>query len=113
MTKRASTNNVKATGAGDQRLQAACKRAVAAHTNVKRMANRLKQEFETLTPSNGIVVTDLDPEDSMVVAVEKVITTSASQTIPPPIVSRVRTNITNIGLAPMPKADPSPLPKKR
>ena len=90
--KRSVTNNdVKHV---NQRLQAAGKRAVAAHNNVKRIANRLCQEFETLTPSSGIVLADLDPEDSMVVAVERLI----SKTTPPPAVSRARTNI---GIAPV------------
>jgi hypothetical protein len=92
--KRAVTNNNDVKHV-NQRLQAAGKRAVAAHTSVKRLATRLKEEFETLTPSNGVVISDLDPEDSMVVAVERVIT---SQTTPPPMVSRARTAI---GIAPV------------
>lgn len=90
--KRSATNNdVKHV---NQRLQAAGKRAVNAHASVRRLATRLTKEFETVTPSHGIVIADLDPEDSMVVAVERVISTTS----PPPTVSRARTNI---GIAPM------------
>ena len=67
----------------NQRLVAAGTQAVESHARVRRSAEHLCEELEHVTSTNGVPTTDLDPEDSMVVAVEKVITTARS-TIPPP-----------------------------
>ncbi len=60
----------------DQRLVAASSRALEAHARVRRIAARLSDELDNITSPQGIPVTDLDPGDSMVMAVEKVITTA-------------------------------------
>jgi hypothetical protein len=73
-----------------------------AHARVRRLAERLVDELDHVTSPHGVPVTDLDPEDSMVVAVEHVIATAASTTIPPPL-STSRTS-TRIGVAPFAKA---------
>lgn len=86
--KKASTEVKRSSGMhpsiSNQRLVAASKRAREAHTRVKRVAENLGEELDQLTSPNGAPVMELDPEDSMVVAVEKVITTAKS-TIPPPL----------------------------
>lgn len=69
---------------GNPRLVAASKRALEAHTRVKRFAEHLTEELDHVTSPNGIPAMELDPEDSMVIAVEKVITTAKS-TVPPPL----------------------------
>lgn len=87
--KKVSTESKRLSGSipsiTNQRLVAASKRAREAHTRVKRFAEHLGEELDQLTSPNGIPVMDLDPEDSMVVAVEKVITTAKSTTVPPPL----------------------------
>lgn len=72
----------------NQRLVAASKRALEAHARVQRFATHLSEELarsEELEydPAQGIPL-ELDREDSMVIAVEKVIATAKSTT-PPPI----------------------------
>lgn len=62
--------------ASSQRLIAAGKRTLEAHARVRRMAEHLSEELDNVTTSHGIPSTELDPEDSMVIAVEKVITTA-------------------------------------
>jgi len=57
----------------NQRLVAAGTRALDAHARVRRFAERLGEELDHVTSPHGIPTTDLDPEDSMVIAVEKVI----------------------------------------
>jgi len=85
--KKASTESKRASNSlpsiSNQRLVAASKRARESHTRVKRFAEHLSEELDHLTSPGGVPITDLDPEDSMVVAVEKVITT-AKPTMPPP-----------------------------
>jgi hypothetical protein len=68
----------------NQRLVAASKRVLEGHKRVQRFAERLSEELEDGTSPNGIPTMDLDPEDSMVVAVERVIST-AKATTPPPL----------------------------
>lgn len=60
----------------NQRLTVAGKRALEAHARVLRSAKRLGEELENLPASNGIPTPELDPEDSMVIAMEKVIATA-------------------------------------
>lgn len=58
------------------RLQAAGLNAQAAHVRVRRKAEALLEEMEEITsPHNLPRVTDLDDDDSMVIAVERVIST--------------------------------------
>ena len=80
--KRASTGSeakrqsVTISATSNQRLAAAGTRALEAYAHVRRSAERLGEELENLTSPSGIPTTDLDPEDSMVIAVEKVIATA-------------------------------------
>lgn len=69
----------------NQRLVAASKRALEGHKRVQRFAEHLSEELDDVTSPNGIPTTNLDPEDSMVIAVERVITTAKSTTAPPPL----------------------------
>jgi len=71
-------------GVANPRLSAATKRALEAHARVQLFAEDLCEELEHGTSLHGIPTTELDPEDSMVIAVEKVITT-AMATTPAPI----------------------------
>lgn len=56
-----------------QRLAEAGRRALEAHARVRNVADRLGEELDEVTSPHGIPTMDLDPEDSMVIAVEKVI----------------------------------------
>ena len=109
--KKVSTESKRLSGSipsiTNQRLVAASKRAREAHTRVKRFAEHLGEELDQLTSPNGIPVMELDPEDSMVVAVEKVITTAKS-TVPPPFRGTVESvtpsrATTRQGIAPLRK----------
>lgn len=80
----------------NQRLVAAGARAIEDHARVRRFADRLCEELDHVTSPHGIPVTDLDPEDSMVIAVEKML---ASQ---PAVIPMPRTS-TKLGIAVMPK----------
>ena len=71
-----------AISSSNPRLGAAGTRAVEAHARVRRSADRLREELENLTAPNGVPM-ELDPEDSMAVAVERVITTAKSTVSPP------------------------------
>ena len=55
------------------RLQAAGLSAQAAHQRLRRKAETLVEEMEEVTSPHGIVVAELHEEDSMVIAVERVI----------------------------------------
>ena len=72
------TNGINGTGGSvsNQRLIAAGKRTLEAHARVRRMAEHLGEELESVTSPHGIPSTELDPEDSMVIAVENAITTA-------------------------------------
>jgi hypothetical protein len=95
--KKASTETTRQSGTipsvSNQRLVAASKRARESYTRVKRFAEHLSEELDHLTSPNGIPITELDPEDSMVVAVEKVITTVKS-TVPPPLRAAMAEGVT-------------------
>lgn len=67
----------------NQRLVAASKRALEAYARVQRFAEHLGEELEQVTSPHGIPTTQLDPEDSMVIAVERVISTAKATTPPP------------------------------
>ena len=67
----------------NQRLIAASKRALEAHARVQRLAEHLREELEHSTSPHGVPAMELDPEDSMVIAVERVITTAKATTPPP------------------------------
>ena len=82
-----------------QRLAAAGTRAFEAHARVRRFAERLCDELDQVTSPHGVPVTDLDPEDSMVIAVEKVIATSTEVVAE---VARPRV-ATRLGVSPIPK----------
>jgi hypothetical protein len=96
------------TSVSNQRLVAASKRALEAHARVRRLAERLGEELEHITSPHGIPTMELDPEDSMVIAVEKVITT-AKATTPPPISTAADEDVatsrtpTRLGVAPLRK----------
>lgn len=54
-------------------MQAAGLSARAAYQRLRRKAETLVEEMEEVTSPHGVVIADLDDEDSMVVAVERVI----------------------------------------
>lgn len=58
------------------RVQSAGLNAIAAHARVRRKAEALTEELEEVTSPHGIPTTDLGEEDSMVIAVERVISSS-------------------------------------
>ena len=62
------------------RLQAAGLSARAAHQRLRRKAEALVEEMEEVTSPHGIVVADLDDEDSMVIAVASVIESGRAKT---------------------------------
>ncbi|MGH7176515.1 MAG: hypothetical protein ACREJC_03955 [Tepidisphaeraceae bacterium] len=55
------------------RIQAAGTRAIEAHVRLRRVATRLSEELEETTSPHGIQTANFDDEDSMVIAVERVI----------------------------------------
>ncbi len=88
----------------NQRLVTASKGALESHARVQRFAEHLGEELDQVTSPHGIPTTDLDPEDSMVIAVERVITT-AKTTAPPPFGVAVESvgiprTTTSMGIAP-------------
>lgn len=52
------------------RVQAAAFRSIEAANRNERLADRLLAEIDEVTPVNGIPMTDLSDEDSMVIAVK-------------------------------------------
>lgn len=71
----------------NQRLIAASNRALEAHVRVQRFAEHLGEELDHITSPHGIPTRELDPEDSMVIAVEKMITTAKAKVTPPTVVA--------------------------
>lgn len=61
------------------RVQAAGARALESYTRLRRVASRLSEELDEVTSPHGIPTTDLDEEDSMVIAVERVIATAPAR----------------------------------
>lgn len=55
------------------RVQAAGARALESYTRLRRVAARLSEELDEVTSPHGIPTTELSEEDSMVIAVERVI----------------------------------------
>lgn len=51
------------------RIQAAGVRAMNSYQTVTRLANKLAEELDDVTPVHGVPVNDLDEEDSMVVSI--------------------------------------------
>lgn len=108
--KRASTGNEAKfrTGNGavsNQRLVAAGTRALEAHARVRRIAERLDEELDHVTSPHGIPTADLDPGDSVVIAVEKAITTAKrAEVIPPPSPLATPRVSTRLGVVPLVKA---------
>ena len=85
MTRASTGSEVKrngtASGSGaTPRLAAAGKRALEAHARVVRSAARLEEELEKVTSvaplTERTTLASFDPEDSMVIAVEKAIATA-------------------------------------
>lgn len=91
-------------GSSDQRLVAAGTRALEAYARVIRFAERLGEELDDVTSPHA-VPTQLDPEDSMVIAVENVIAT-AQPTEAPGAPTRSPRTPTQRGIAPLPKSSP-------
>ena len=60
-------------GVVTQRLQAAGTRAIESQARLRRVAESLGEELEEVTSPHGIPTTDLGEEDSMVVAIDRVI----------------------------------------
>lgn len=59
-----------------QRVQAAGKRAIESHAKLRRVAESLGDEMDELTaPATGVPVKELDPDDSMVIAIERAVAT--------------------------------------
>jgi hypothetical protein len=54
------------------RMQAAFTRADESIRRLQRVAIALSEEIDEVTAPHGVPVMDLDPEDSMVIAVERV-----------------------------------------
>ena len=61
------------------RVQAAGVRAIDAYTRLQRLAVRLSEELEEVTSPHGIPTTELDDEDSMVIAVERVLASAPAR----------------------------------
>ncbi len=61
-------------------MQVAGLNARSAHVRIQRKAEALLEEMEEVTSPHGIVVAELDEEDSMVIAVERVIESKRSGT---------------------------------
>jgi hypothetical protein len=78
-------SNGKIPSVSNQRLVAASKRALEGHKRVQRFAEHLSEKLDDVTSPNGIPTMNLDPDDSMVIAVERVITTAKATTTPPPL----------------------------
>lgn len=101
-TKRPSTNNALT---ANQRLAAAGSDAIEAHARVRWLADCLSEELESAETES--VPRAIDPEDSMVVAVEKAANTmsavsasmAAVSTSPPPPPFMPSTNL---GIGPVP-----------
>jgi len=66
------TSMTPSNGVVTQRLQAAGTRALEAHARLRRVAERLGEELEETTSPHGIPTTDLSEEDSMVIAIDRV-----------------------------------------
>jgi hypothetical protein len=56
--------------ATNQRVQAAATRTIESCRRVERIADGMLEEMEDVTPIHGIPLTDLDDEDSAVIALE-------------------------------------------
>lgn len=103
-TKRSGTNNGLS---ASQRLAAAGSDAIEAHARVRWLADCLSEELETAETES--VPSAIDPEDSMVVAVEKAANTMAAvsasmaavSTSPPPPPFMPSTNL-GVGVGPVP-----------
>jgi hypothetical protein len=67
--------------ANNQRVQSAAMRAIESCNHADRVSTRMLEELEDATPVHGIPVTDLDEEDSAVIAVGEAITSNGG-TIP-------------------------------
>lgn len=63
----------------NQKLQACGMRAIEAQERLQRVAQRLTEEIDEVTPVHGVPISGLDDEDSMVTSIEAVMSTSASQ----------------------------------
>jgi len=109
-TKRGSTSNG---FSSSQRMAAAGSEAIEAHARVRWLADRLREEMDNAETKTAGVPGKIDPEDSMVVAVEKAATTMKSvttamaavttpSTLPPPFAPS-----TNLGIGP---TAPGPMP---
>lgn len=60
-------------------MKAAAKRACEAYERVQRKADALTEEMDDITSPEGIPKVDLSDEDSMVIAVERVIATGGGR----------------------------------
>lgn len=60
-------------GVVTQRLQTAGMRALESQARLRRVAERLGEELAEVTSPHGIPTTDLGEEDSMVIAIDRVI----------------------------------------
>jgi len=65
-------------GVVTQRLQAAGMKAIESQARLRRIAESLSDELEDTTSPHGIPTTDLGEEDSMVIAVDRVIAATKS-----------------------------------
>ena len=68
----------------NERVHAATRRAVESCTRVERVADGMIEEMEDVTPIHGIPLTDLDDEDSAVIAITEVLD---HKTIEPKVVA--------------------------
>lgn len=63
----------------NERVHAATRRAVESCTRVERVADGMIEEMEEVTPIHGIPLTDLDAEDSAVIAITEVLDHKAAE----------------------------------
>jgi len=98
-----------------QRLGAAGSRAIEAHVHVRWLAERLGEELASVSPPHDPAPQDLDPEDPVVVAVEKATSTMKAVTASMAAVSSTTApalaSATKPGVAPGPDTLPA-LPAK-
>jgi hypothetical protein len=63
------------------RVQTAGVRALDAHTRLRRVAERLSEELDEITSPHGVPTTELSDEDSMVIAVERVLASAPARPV--------------------------------
>ena len=60
-------------------MQSAGIRALESHVRLRRVAEALSEELDDVTSPHGVPTRDLDNEDSMVIAIERVIASGSGR----------------------------------